>query len=163
MKKTNGMFLGLLIALLGLVSSPIEIRAQSQYMNPNYNPHNRNWHQPRRDHNDPRYRRHPSGGSPREFNQKYSAQAAAGHFWRVTSDCASACTIGFGHFSKNRMCIARGIRLGFHHGNNPTSTAIMWASYPADVKALVNARGGMRPEWLWIPASAFHAIGYKPC
>lgn len=92
-----------------------------------------------------------------------NAQAASGHFWRITSDCASACMIGFGHFSRDRMCIARGVRLDFHRGYSPAATAVMWNAYPADVKALVNARGGMRPERLWIPASAFPRIGFQPC
>jgi hypothetical protein len=118
---------------------------------------------PRKDRSDPRYAPHHSGGNVYAFDQKYRSQAATGQFWRVTSECASACTIGFGHFGKDKMCIARGIRLGFHHGSNNAATAVMWNSYPGDVKALVNARGGLKPEWLWIPSSAFHAIGYKPC
>jgi hypothetical protein len=117
----------------------------------------------KKDRSDPRYAPHRSGGNVYNFDAKYRAQAAAGQFWRVTSDCASACTIGFGHFGKDRMCIARGVRLGFHHGNSPEATAVMWNSYPGDVKALINARGGLKPEWLWLPSSAFHAIGYKPC
>ena len=119
--------------------------------------------EPRKDRSDPRYAPHRSGGNVYNFDAKYRSQAASGQFWRVTSECASACTIGFGHFGKDKMCIARGIRLGFHHGNTDASTAVMWNSYPGDVKALINARGGLKPEWLWIPASAFHGIGYKPC
>jgi hypothetical protein len=116
-----------------------------------------------KDRSDPRYAPHASGGNVWNFDARYRARAASGEFWRVTSDCASACTIGFGHFPKDRMCIARGVRLGFHHGNTPAATSVMWNSYPGDVKALINARGGMKPEWLWIPAAAFHGIGYKPC
>jgi hypothetical protein len=115
------------------------------------------------DNNDPRYRRHPSGGRPAEFDAKYGAQAASGAAWRITKDCASACTMGFGKFDKSKICIARGVKLGFHEGRNPSSTQMMVRSYPSDVMGLVNSRGGIRPEWLWIPAREFHRIGYKAC
>lgn len=118
---------------------------------------------PRHNPNDPRYRPHPSGGRPAEFDAKYAAQARSGKQWRITSDCASACTMGFGHFAKDKICIRSSTKLGFHQGNNPTSTSLMWGSYPADVKALINSHGGLKPEWLWIPASEFHRLGYKAC
>ncbi|MBX3520926.1 MAG: hypothetical protein KF835_13020 [Xanthobacteraceae bacterium] len=144
------------VLLLASITASEAQRKNPQFQNiePNYN---------LKDRSDPRYAPHPSGGNVWNFNERYRARAASGEFWRVTSDCASACTIGFGHFPKDRMCIARNVRLGFHHGNTPAATAVMWNSYPAAVKALINARGGLKPEWLWIPASAFYAIGYKPC
>lgn len=112
---------------------------------------------------DPRYRPHPSGGRPDDFDRKYADQAARGQKWAILRDCASACTMGFAHFPKNKICIGDRVRLGFHKGNNPRSTQMMWNSYPADVRSLVTRRGGMRPEWLWIPASEFHKLGYPRC
>lgn len=113
--------------------------------------------------NDPRYRAHPSGGRPAVFNSRYAAQAQSGQMWRITKDCASACTMGFGHFAKERICISRNIRLGFHEGHNPRSTSAMWATYPSDIRNLINRRGGLKPEWLWIPARDFYKLGYKAC
>lgn len=147
---------GLIAIALAALTASADAQRDQRYRNiePNYN---------LKDRSDPRYRPHRSGGNVYNFDRNYRARAARGEFWRITSDCASACTIGFGHFPKDRVCIARNVRLGFHHGNTPASTAVMWNSYPGDVKALINARGGLKPEWLWFPASAFHRIGYKPC
>ena len=116
-----------------------------------------------KDNKDPRYRQHRSGGRPSEFDAKYGALAASGGAWRITQDCASACTMGFGKFDKSKICIARGVKLGFHEGRNPSSTQMMVRSYPSDVMGLINAQGGIRPEWVWIPAREFHRIGYNAC
>lgn len=115
------------------------------------------------DRRDPRYRPHPSGGRPAEFARRYEAQASSGQMWSVTRDCASSCTMGFGAFSKEKTCIARNARVGFHEGNTPRSTAQLWASYPPEIRSLISQRGGLRLEWLWIPASEFHRMGYKVC
>lgn len=165
MKPNISIFIVCFAATLGLLVTSNIAFAQNCHIRGdcNYQGGFRHQNAPQRDYSDPRYARHPSGGNVYAFDQRYRAQAASGHFWRINSDCASACTIGFGHFPKDRMCIARGIRLGFHHGDSPAATAVMWNSYPADVKALINARGGLRPEWLWIPAATFHQIGFKPC
>jgi hypothetical protein len=115
------------------------------------------------DPNDPRYKAHSSGGRTSVFGARYAAQAQSGQPWQITRDCASACTMGFGHFPKNKICIARNVKLGFHEGSNHRATADMWSSYPAEIRSLINARGGMKPEWLWIPAREFHRLGYAPC
>jgi hypothetical protein len=112
---------------------------------------------------DPRYAPHPSGGDTRVFSTKYATSAARGESWRIVSDCASACTIGFGHYPRHRICIGGWVKLGFHLGENERATAQMWNSYPAAIRALINSNGGMRREWLWIPAAEFHKLGYKPC
>lgn len=123
----------------------------------------KNLEQYSKDRIDPRYSPHPSGGSTRVFSQKYAAAAARGESWRIISDCAPACTIGFGHYPKNRICIGAWVRLGFHHGENERAIAQMWDAYPAEIKALVNARGGLRRDWTWIGATEFHKLGYRPC
>ena len=117
----------------------------------------------KRNSNDERYKKHHSGGNPHEHKQQHQNKAASGAEWRITSDCASACTTGFGAYPKSRICIADGVKLGFHHGVTADRTAAMWNSYPGDVRALINQYGGWRPEWTWVPASAFHAAGYRRC
>ncbi|HEX5779292.1 MAG TPA: hypothetical protein VFY21_10670 [Xanthobacteraceae bacterium] len=112
---------------------------------------------------DPRYAPHPSGGDTRVFSAKYAASAARGESWRIISDCASACTIGFGHYAKTRICVGGWVKLGFHLGENEPATAQMWNAYPSEIKALINARGGLRREWLWIPAAEFHKLGFPAC
>lgn len=112
---------------------------------------------------DPRYAPHPSGGDTRVFAQRYAASAARGESWRIVSDCASACTIGFGHYPRNRICIGNWVKLGFHFGENERATAQMWDSYPAEIKALINSHGGLRREWTWIPAAEFYKLGYRAC
>ncbi|MBN8920121.1 MAG: hypothetical protein J0H62_05390 [Rhizobiales bacterium] len=115
------------------------------------------------DRRDPRYRPHPSGGRTADFAAKYSALAASGAKWRITSDCASACTMGFGYFPKSRVCISRNVKLGFHQGNNASATAALWQSYTDEIRSMIDARGGLRLEWLWIPAREFHRLGYPVC
>ena len=154
-------------------SHSTEAVAQSRHMDQKYNPHKRKmnrghekkektWKE-KRNSDDPRYQRHWSGGNPHEHKQFHQQTAAAGGEWRITSDCASACTTGFAAYPKSRICIADGVKLGFHHGVTADRTAAMWNSYPGDVKALINQYGGWRPEWTWVPASAFYAAGYKRC
>lgn len=113
--------------------------------------------------NDPRYRAHPSGGNLDAADQRYAQLAASGKPWRITSDCGSACTLGFGHFSKDRICISNNVRIGFHEGIYMRNTQRMWRAYPPDVRSLITRRGGMREEWLWIPAREFHKLGYQRC
>ena len=151
-----GILIGLLVAVNPASAQQNEPRATSRAMN-------RNPVALQHDPDDPRYKAHPSGGNVKAFIQKFQAQAAAGQSWRIVSDCASACTTGFGAFAKDKICIGASVRLGFHEGASPASTSAMWNSYPAEIKSLINGRGGMHPEWLWIPAREFHALGYKRC
>lgn len=34
---------------------------------------------------------------------------------------------------------------------------------PGMIKALINARGGLRREWLWKSAAEFHKLGFPAC
>jgi hypothetical protein len=172
---TTSLFLGVLVFALFSPAAINESYAQSRHMKQDYNPHNRKmnrghdqkqkaktWKQ-KRNSEDPRYKKHWSGGNPHEHKARHQANATAGGDWRITSDCASACTTGFAAYPKARICIAEGVRLGFHHGVTADRTAAMWTSYPGDVKALIQRHGGWRPEWTWVPAAAFHAAGYRLC
>jgi hypothetical protein len=72
---------------------------------------------------------------------------------RTVSECSSriarACTLILGSIPKARLCIAEGGRFGFHQVRTlsdapaPASTLWMIDRYPADIRAWINAKGGL--------------------
>ena len=71
----------------------------------------------------------------------------------IDGPCLSACTLVLGVIPRERICVTRRARLGFHaawhHGENgrPVTsrggTQLLMAVYPANVKSWLNKRGGL--------------------
>jgi hypothetical protein len=53
----------------------------------------------------------------------------------------------------------------FHEARNPRQTQVMWASYPSELRSLIESRGGLPPfeSWLWLGAADMWAIGFRRC
>jgi hypothetical protein len=92
----------------------------------------------------------------------------------VHGRCNSACTL-ITNMPKSRLCFAEGSRLGFHWARDkvwngpPSRSSTEWLidHYPADIRAWIDAQGGidkMPTEGFWVmPAFILWGMGYRRC
>lgn len=92
------------------------------------------------------------GGRVAEYNARWTAHAQRGVSVRIVGPCQSACTVLLGHIPRSRICVTPAARFGFHLAKLPQATATLWNAYPADIKAWINARGGLRKDFVWMGA-----------
>ncbi|MBU6458136.1 MAG: hypothetical protein KGQ48_11450 [Bradyrhizobium sp.] len=92
------------------------------------------------------------GGSVAAYNQRWQQYAARGVSVRIVGPCQSACTVLLGHIPRSRICVTPEARFGFHMAHRPDMTALLWRSYASDIKAWINARGGLTPDFKWMSA-----------
>jgi|SRR5215207_1926489 len=106
------------------------------------------------------------GGHVSDHVHQYRALAQQGYELRVPpGECRSACTTVLG-LQKDRVCISPGATLMFHKARLPDQTAVMWGSYPLQLRNVLLARGGL-PDfgrgWLRLDASDLWALGFRRC
>jgi hypothetical protein len=92
------------------------------------------------------------GGRVVEYNARWAALAAQGVNVRITGPCQSACTVLLKHIPRSRICVTPEARFGFHQANLPAATATLWSGYGADIKAWINAHGGLQKDFVWMGA-----------
>jgi hypothetical protein len=92
------------------------------------------------------------GGRVVEYNARWAGYAQRGVSVRIVGPCQSACTVLLGHIPRSRICVAPAARFGFHLAKLPQATATLWNAYPSDIKAWINARGGLKKEFVWMGA-----------
>ena len=92
------------------------------------------------------------GGRVAEYNARWAAHARRGVSVRIVGPCQSACTVLLGHIPRRRICVTEQARFGFHTARLPEATATLWNAYAPDIKAWINARGGLRKEFIWMGA-----------
>jgi hypothetical protein len=92
------------------------------------------------------------GGSVAIYNQQWQEYEARGVSVRIVGPCQSACTVLLGHIPRSRICVTPEARFGFHMAHRPDMTALMWRGYGADIRAWINARGGLTPDFKWMGA-----------
>jgi hypothetical protein len=92
------------------------------------------------------------GGSVARYDALWAQRGAAGVSVRIIGPCQSACTVLLGHIPRSRICVTPQARFGFHLARLPQATATLWNAYPADVRAWVNAHGGLTREFIWMGA-----------
>ena len=92
------------------------------------------------------------GGRVADYNVEWAMRAQQGASVRIVGPCQSACTVLLGHIPRSRICVTEQASFGFHLANLPQATATLWAAYPADVKAWINARGGLTKDFKWMSA-----------
>jgi len=93
----------------------------------------------------------------------------------IRGSCRSACTLVVSEVPRQRICFGPRGALGFHLARNrPVSgsrndAASKWMvdSYPADIRAWIDARGGYlqlpyEGEWV-LRAPELWAMGYRRC
>src|SRR5215470_6198186 len=73
------------------------------------------------------------GGSVPEYAARWADLGARGVSVRIVGPCQSACTVLLGHIPRSRICVIEAAAFGFHLAKAPSSTAIPWHGYQADM------------------------------
>lgn len=102
------------------------------------------------------------GGSVAAYDARWAGLAARGVDVRIVGPCQSACTVLLGHIPRNKICVTSNASFGFHTAKKPEMTAVLWNAYGADIKAWINARGGLTPDFKWMRAPDTYKY-FKKC
>lgn len=92
------------------------------------------------------------GGRVAEYSARWAGLAARGVSVRIVGPCQSACTVLLKHIPRSRICVTPAARFGFHQAKLPEATATLWSGYGADIKAWINAHGGLQKDFVWMGA-----------
>jgi hypothetical protein len=92
------------------------------------------------------------GGRVADYDARWAMHARQGASVRIVGPCQSACTVLLGHIPRSRICVTPQASFGFHLARLPQATATLWNGYPADIKAWINQRGGLKREFVWMRA-----------
>ena len=92
------------------------------------------------------------GGSVAEYDARWTDLARRGVSVRITGPCQSACTVLLGHIPRDHICVTPAASFGFHLAHLPQATTTLWAAYSSDIKAWINAHGGLTQNFIWMRA-----------
>lgn len=102
------------------------------------------------------------GGSVAAYDARWAGLAARGVDVRIVGPCQSACTVLLGHIPRNKICVMPNASFGFHTAKKPEMTTVLWNAYGSDIKAWINARGGLTPDFKWMRAPDIYKY-FKKC
>lgn len=90
----------------------------------------------------------------------------------IDGPCLSACTLVLGVIPRERICVTRRARLGFHaawhHGDNGRpitnlgGTQLLMAVYPQNVKNWIKRRGGLTSTMKYLTGRELKSM-YRTC
>jgi hypothetical protein len=92
------------------------------------------------------------GGSVAQYDARWAGLAAQGVSVRIVGPCQSACTVLLGHIPRSRICVMSNASFGFHLANLASAQVTLWAAYAPDIRAWINAHGGLTHEFIWMRA-----------
>jgi hypothetical protein len=119
--------------------------------------------------------RYESGGLIDEHYRRFNGYAVYGQQVEVRGHCVSACTIVMITVSRDHLCFDRNGALLFHLAQHADSGEVnmqgslwLYRRYPADIRAWIDAMGGMESmpsgQNFWrLPAEKLWAMGYRRC
>ena len=100
------------------------------------------------------------GGQIGHYLQAFATLRSSGERVVIDGNCLSACTLVLGLVPRERICVTRRARLGFHaawmpdaNGRPVTSamgTQALWNIYPASVRSWINRHGGLSRKMLFM-------------
>jgi hypothetical protein len=102
------------------------------------------------------------GGRVADYNTRWAGLAARGVSVRIVGPCQSACTVLLGHIPRSRICVMPNASFGFHLARLETATKTLWNAYQADIRAWINARGGLTKEFIWMRAPDIYRF-FRKC
>ena len=102
------------------------------------------------------------GGRVAEYDARWAANARRGVSVRIVGPCQSACTVLLRHIPRSRICVTPQASFGFHTARMTQATATLWSGYSADIRAWINQRGGLTPEFIWMRAPDIYRF-FKKC
>ena len=113
-----------------------------------------------------------TGGQIGPYLETLAAIRDSGQRVIIDGPCLSACTMILGVIPRDRICVTRRARLGFHaawhHGENgrPATnrggTQLLMAVYPQNVKNWLNRRGGLTREMKYLTGRELASM-YPTC
>lgn len=108
------------------------------------------------------------GGVVIDYIMKYNRVRHIGQKVKIDDVCISACTLVNGLVPAKDICVSPNAMFAFHSaslggfGFSEEGTKILWAIYPANVKAELIKRGWVgpteHPNLIWVPASTFYTV-----
>src|ERR1700749_3472405 len=112
------------------------------------------------------------GGLIADYLDKYEGLRASGQSVIIDGLCASACTMVLGAVPHDKICVTSHAALGFHAAydfgingrtfTNREATMMLYSMYPTSVQRWIAARGGLRPQMIFLRGRQLQAM-YQPC
>jgi hypothetical protein len=112
------------------------------------------------------------GGQIGTYIDKYQRLRSSGETVVIDGLCASACTIVLSAVPHEKICVTSRATLGFHAAwgfgakgrtiTDPEATLMLYSMYPRSVRRWIAARGGLRPNMIFLRGRELQAM-YKPC
>jgi hypothetical protein len=96
------------------------------------------------------------GGNVRQYDARWAEYGRQGVRVRIVGPCQSACTVLLAHIPRGNICVTGNASLGFHLAKSAYGTATLWNAYPADIQAWINARGGLKGDFVWLRSPELH-------
>ncbi len=101
------------------------------------------------------------GGSVAAYDARWAAHAREGANVRIVGPCQSACTVLLGRIPRSRICVTPEASFGFHQAHLAQATATLWNAYGSDIKAWINAHGGLQQDFIWMRAPDTYRFFHK--
>jgi hypothetical protein len=102
------------------------------------------------------------GGSVAEYDSRWAGYAARGVDVKIVGPCQSACTVLLGHIPRDKICVTPDASFGFHLAHLASATATLRSAYQADVRAWIEAHGGLNKDFIWLRAPEIFRF-FKKC
>ncbi|MGD9922643.1 MAG: hypothetical protein AB7V13_14565 [Pseudorhodoplanes sp.] len=112
------------------------------------------------------------GGQIGPYLDAYLSLRKSGQRVIIDGPCLSACTIVVGIMPRDRICVTRRARLGFHAAWNPghdgrpvlshAGTKALWDLYPGQIRSWLKKRGGLKPRMVFLSGSELMAM-FRVC
>lgn len=112
------------------------------------------------------------GGRIGTYMRRFSSLRDSGESVIIDGDCVSACTLVLSYIPKERICVTRKARLGFHSAWKPgflgirvfnaAGTAILYNRYPAEIRNWLVQSGGLTDRMIYLSGSDLTAF-FKRC
>jgi hypothetical protein len=101
------------------------------------------------------------GGSVAQYSAHWSEVARRGVNVRIVGPCQSACTVLLGRIPRSRICVTPEASFGFHLAHLSSATATLENAYSSDIKAWINAHGGLTHDFIWMRAPDTYRYFHK--
>jgi hypothetical protein len=112
------------------------------------------------------------GGRIGKYLNKFQRLHSSGESVVIDGLCASACTLVLAAVPRDKICVTPRATLGFHAAydfgvngrtiTNPEATMMLYSNYPTPVQRWIDARGGLRPQIIFLRGKQLQAM-YQPC
>src|SRR6185437_16880689 len=100
------------------------------------------------------------GGQIGHYLQTFAMLRSTGERVIIDGNCLSACTLVLGIIPRDRLCVTKRARLGFHAAwmpdadghpvTSPMGTQALWNLYPTSVRHWINRHGGLSRKMIYL-------------